>query len=324
VPAVTRDDVLAAASRLEGRAVRTPTLVAAELSERLGATVFLKCENLQVAGAFKFRGAYNRLVQLSAEERAAGVVAWSSGNHAQGVAAAGRLLDIPCTIVMPADAPAVKIANTRGFGAEVVPYDRWTEDREQIGRAIAAERGAVVVPPYDDPHIIAGQGTVALELDAAVRANGGGPLDALLVPCSGGGLVAGCALALSGTDAATRVYSVEPAGFDDTARSLRSGSRERADPDARSICDALLSPLPGEVTFPINRELLAGGLVVTDDQVLDAIHYAWNALKLVVEPGGAVALAALLAGAFDARGQRVGIILSGGNIDAPVLARTLD
>jgi threonine dehydratase len=318
------EDVTAAAARLQGQAQVTPVLVSPLLDEIVKGRVLIKAENLQIAGAFKFRGAYNRLVQLDPAQRRKGVVAWSSGNHAQGVAAAGRRLDIPSTIVMPADAPAVKIENTRRLGADIVFYDRHTQSREEIGRRLTAERGATLVPSYDDPHIIAGQGTVGLEMAAQVRDQHGTVLDDLLVPCGGGGLVAGCALALADVSPRTRIYCVEPAGYDDTTRSLASGQLERAHQGAKSLCDALMAPTPGTLTFAINRRLLAGGWVVTDAQVMNAMAFAWRELKLVVEPGGAVALAAVLSGVFPSQGKTVGIVLSGGNVDVDVHARALN
>jgi len=315
--------VFAAAKRLAGHAVVTPLLTNAKLDQRVGASVVIKPETLQIGGAFKFRGAYNRLSQLTEKERAHGVVAWSSGNHAQGVAAAAQRLGMHAAIVMPSDAPRIKVENTRGFGAEIIHYDRHTQDREQLGRDIARERNAFVVPPYDDPHIIAGQGTTALEMAIQVRTLLNRDLDILMTPCGGGGLIAGCSLALSAMSPKTQIYSVEPAGFDDTARSLRSGQRESNDPNARTICDSLMPARPGEITFSINRERLAGGLAVTDDEVLDAMAFAWRELKLVVEPGGAVALAALLRGKLDYRGKTVGIVLSGGNVDAELYRQVL-
>lgn len=307
-------DIEAAARRLAGKAAVTPLLENRLLNERVGGRVLIKPEILQVSGSFKFRGAYNRLSQLDAAQRAAGVVAWSSGNHAQGVAAAAAMLGIPATIVMPEDAPRLKIDNTRGYGAEVRLYDRWRESREEIAAGIAAQRGAVSVPPYDDPHIIAGQGTAGLELACQAR-DIGATLDAVLAPCSGGGLIAGTATAVRHLSPGTQVYSVEPAGFDDLARSLDAGERVRNAPDARSFCDALLAPTPGELTFPIHKALLSGGLAVTDAEVSQAIAYAFSVLKLVVEPGGAVALAAVLSGKLPTAGRTVGIVLSGGNVD---------
>ncbi|HKE93667.1 MAG TPA: threonine/serine dehydratase [Povalibacter sp.] len=321
--AVTSVEVFAAARRLAGHASVTPLLRNPTLDERVGATVLVKAENLQIGGAFKFRGAYNRLSQLDAEARRRGVVAWSSGNHAQGVAAAAQRLGIHAAIVIPADAPTIKIDNTRRLGAEIILYDRRTQDREEIGRDLAKERGATVVPAYDDPHIIAGQGTTALEIATQARSLMNCDLDVLLVPCGGGGLISGCSLAMAAVSPATRLFSVEPAHFDDTARSLQSGHRETNSGDARTICDALMSPTPGALTWPINRERLSGGLSVSDDMVLDAMAFAWRELKLVVEPGGAVALAALLFGGADHRGKVVGVVLSGGNVDPELYREAL-
>lgn len=321
--APTSADVFAAARRLAQQAIVTPAISNPVLNERIGATVVIKAETLQVGGAFKFRGAYNRLSQLDAEQRSRGVVAWSSGNHAQGVAAAAKRVGTRAVIVMPDDTPSIKIENTQRFGAGIVRYDRYSQDREQIGRDLAREMNAIVVPPYDDPHIIAGQGTTALELAAQTRALLNRDLDVLMAPCGGGGLVAGCALALSAVSPRTAIYAVEPAGFDDTARSLQSGQRESNAPGARTICDALMPPRPGALTYPINREHLHGGLVVSDNEVLDAIAFAWRELKLVVEPGGCVALAALLHGKLDVRGKTVGIVLSGGNVEPAVYCEAL-
>jgi threonine dehydratase len=316
------DDVLEAARRLAGHARLTPLVAAVDLSERLHATVLVKAENLQIGGAFKFRGAFNRLVQLDAAQRSRGVVAWSSGNHAQGIAAAGKRLGVLTTIVMPQDAPRIKIEQTQRLGAQIVFYDRQNENREAIGKRLAQDSGATLVPPYDDPDIIAGQGTVALEMDAQARA-AADPLDILLVPCGGGGLISGCALAMSGVSPATRLYSVEPDEFDDTRRSLVLDERQSVRAGAKSLCDALMAPTPGELTFPINRRLLSGGLAVSDDMVLAAMNYAWRELKLVVEPGGAVALAAALHGLIECRNKTVGLILSGGNADSDVYCRAL-
>lgn len=312
--AVTVADVEAAASRIRGVALETPLLRSPELDELTGARVAIKAENLQRAGSFKFRGAYNRLSCLDEAGRKAGVVAWSSGNHAQGVAAAARLLGVSATIVMPADAPRIKVSRTRELGAEVVFYDRQTESREEIARAIAAKRGATLVPSFDDPHVIAGQGTAGLEIVAQLAAGGEMP-DLLLVCVGGGGLAAGIATAVKAAAPSAEIYGVEPELFDDTARSLCSGNIERVPPGATSICDALLAPAPGDLTFPINRLLLAGGLTVSDDEVRAAIRYAYTQLKLVIEPGGAVALAALLSGKVAVSGRHVTVVVSGGNID---------
>jgi len=314
------EDIRTAAQRLDGRAVLTPLLESPLLNARLGGRLLVKAETLQRTGSFKFRGAYNTLAQLDAAQRRGGVVAYSSGNHAQGVAAAAQLLGMPAVIVMPADAPAIKVANTSGYGAEVVLYDRYRESREEIGRRIAAERGATLVPPFDDPRVIAGQGTAGLEIAAQAKALGA-RLDAVIIPCSGGGLAAGCALALSAECPDVAVYAAEPEGFDDMRRSLAAGARVANDPGARSICDALLVAMPGELTFPINRRLLAGGFAVSDDEVLDAMATAFGELKLVVEPGGAAALAAALSGKIDVKQRNVAVIASGGNVDPAIFAR---
>jgi threonine dehydratase len=315
-------EVRAAAGRLAGVARRTPLLAGTPLDEALGGRLLFKAECLQRNGAFKFRGAYNRLVQLDGRERRAGVVAFSSGNHAQGVAAAARMLGIPATIVMPRDAPAIKLDNTRALGAEVVLYDRFTEDREAIARKLVAARGATLVPAYDDPHVVAGQGTAGLELMEQAAELGLVP-DQVLVPTSGGGLTAGTAIAVRGLAPKTAVYGVEPEAFDDTRRSLAAGTRLPNPPEARSICDALQSSPPGRLTFAINRELLAGVLTVSDREVEAAMARAFRDLKLVVEPGGAVALAAALAGRLPVAGRTTAIILSGGNVDPAVFIAAL-
>jgi threonine dehydratase len=307
-------DIRAAAQRLAGQAVRTPLLNVPSLDRRLGFRLLVKAEPLQRTGSFKFRGAYNRLSLLSTEERRAGVVAFSSGNHAQGVAAAAALLGIEAVIVMPSDAPAIKIARTREFGAEVVTYDRQREDREAVAGEIARSRRAVTVRPFDDRGVIAGQGTIGLEL-AEQAAAMGAALDAVVVPTSGGGLVAGCALALEAESPSTRVYSAEPAGYDDYARSLAAGHRLANEGAPGSICDALLVQRPGEITFAVNRERLAGGVVATDEEVRRAMALAFDCFRLVVEPGGAVALAAALAGRIPGAPQTIAVVASGGNVD---------
>lgn len=320
---VTLADIQAAAGRLAGHAVETPLIESPALNERLGRRVLIKPETLQRVGAFKFRGAYNRLSQLTAEEARRGVVAFSSGNHAQGVALAAKLLGMPAIIVMPADAPAVKVAATRGYGAEIKLYDRLTESREEIAAAIAAERGAVTVPAFDDADVIAGQGTVGLELVAQARARGA-TLDTVVSPVGGGGLLAGSATAVKALSPTTAVVGVEPAGFDDTLRSLQAGERVVTKPTTRSLCDALESPAPGLLTFPVLQKTVAEVAVVTDAEVAEAMRYAFSTLKLVVEPGGSVGLAALLAGKVADFGQNVtGLILSGGNVDPELFARVL-
>ncbi len=310
-------EISAAATRLHGVAVETPLISSPELDELTGGRVLLKAECLQRTGSFKIRGAYNLMAQLDAAQRASGVVAYSSGNHAQGVAAAGTMLGIKTAIVMPDDAPAAKIRNTRKLGGETVLYDRYTGDREQIARELAAERGAVLVPSYDHLDIIAGQGTIGLEF---MQQCGAVTPDQVLVSCSGGGMVAGIALAVHASAANTAVYAVEPADLDDTARSLAAGERVRNDPKAHSICDALLAAIPGKFTFDINRSELAGALGVSDDEVRAAMRFAFSYLKLVLEPGGAVALAALLAGRIDGRDKTTVVVLSGGNVDPALFA----
>ncbi|MGQ0662011.1 MAG: threonine ammonia-lyase [Pseudomonadota bacterium] len=321
-PAPAIGDIEDAARRLQGLAVKTPLLESPMLNARLGGRLLVKAEPLQRTGSFKFRGAYNLMSRADAAARRRGVVTYSSGNHAQGVAAAAQLLGMPAVIVMPADAPAIKVRNTRFYGAEVVPYDRRTESREAMGERLAAERGAMLVKPYDDPLIIAGQGTIGLEI-AEQAAAAGARLDAVLVPVSGGGLIAGTALALASRAPGTAVWAVEPKDFDDTSRSLASARRERNDPAARSICDALLVATPGELTFAINSRLLAGGLGVSDDEVRGAMAAAFAELKLVVEPGGAVALAALLSGKFGAAGKTLAVVCSGGNVDPATFIEAL-
>ena len=320
---VTLADIEAAAVRLKGVAVETPLIESPALNERLGARVLIKLETLQRVGAFKFRGAYNRLVQMTPEERKRGVVAFSSGNHAQGVALAARLLGMPALIVMPSDAPAVKVGATRGYGAEIKLYDRLTESREAISAAVAAERGAIVVPAFDDPHIIAGQGTVGLELMRQADALGA-RLDVVVAPIGGGGLMAGTSTAVKALSPKTAVVGVEPELFDDTLRSLQAGKRILTKPTTRSLCDALESPAPGELTFPVLQKTIADIALVSDAEVAEAMRYAFQTLKLVVEPGGSVGLAALLAGKVKLfGGKTVGLILSGGNVDPDLFARVI-
>jgi threonine dehydratase len=307
-------DVVAASIRIAGHAVVTPLLRSAELDRLAGGTVLLKAEPLQRTGSFKFRGAFNRLSQLTPEDRRAGVVAWSSGNHAQAVAHAGELLGVRTTIVMPSDAPAVKVAATRGYGAEVVLYDRVKESREEIGHRLAAERGAVIVPPYDDPHIIAGQGTAGLEIAKEAKALGL-MVDASITPASGGGLTAGVVLALKDAFPNIKAYTAEPENYDDHRRSVAAGAVQKNASVAKALCDGLLAPQPGDLTWPLNRTQLAGGYMLTDKAVKDAMKFAFRALKLVVEPSGAIALAAVLSGVHDGRGKVTAVVLSGGNAD---------
>jgi threonine dehydratase len=307
-------DVLDAASRIAGHVVRTPMLRNSMLDRVSGGTILVKPEVLQRTGSFKLRGATNALLRLTPEQREAGIVTFSSGNHGQAIACAAAALGAAATIVMPADAPAIKRDATASWGAKIVTYDRMTEDREAIGQKIQAETSATLIPPYDHRDVIAGQGTLALELAADAKA-AGLVLDVLLAPAGGGGLIGGCALALAGVSPTTKIYAVEPQGWDDTGRSLISGRRESNDMQGSKLCDALLAATPGVLTFAINQKYLAGGFSVTDDEVRAAQAFAARHLKLVVEPGGAVALAALLAGKIDATGKTVGIVLSGGNAD---------
>ena len=314
-------DIERAAARLTGVAYATPLLRSDTLDARTGGRILLKAENLQRTGSFKIRGAYNRLSELKDSGRTH-VVAFSSGNHAQGVALAARLLGMRAVIVMPSDAPRLKIENTRALGADIVLYDRWTESREGIAARIAQEQDAVVVPSFDDPGIIAGQGTVGLEIADQSRERGI-EIGAVLVPASGGGLAAGIALALEAKSPATKVHTAEPAKFDDHARSLAAGEILANDAGADSICDALLAPSPGRITFAINRRLLGEGLIARDDEVRTAMAFAFRELKLVVEPGGAVGLAALLAGRIDVKDRTVAVVLSGGNVDGDTFADCL-
>jgi threonine dehydratase len=312
------DDIHRAAVRIGGDAHRTPVFGSRALDQAVGARVLLKAETLQRTGSFKFRGAFNKIASLPAGARRAGVLAFSSGNHAQAVALAARILGTSATIVMPADAPRLKLAATRQYGAEVVTYDRYNEDREQIGARIARERGLALVRPFDDLEVIAGQGTAALEL---IEDTAG--LEVLLAPISGGGLIAGCGTAVKVLCPGARVIGVEPEAGDDHARSLQAGRRVSiAVPE--TIADALQLTSPGELTFAINRSLLDQVVTVSDDELIDAMRFAFERLKLVLEPGGAAALAALLARRVELQGgERVGVILSGGNVDAATFARLL-
>ena len=312
------DDVRSAAAQLEGVAHRTPVLSSRTLDRQTGAAVALKAEVFQRGGAFKFRGAYNRISRLGPDERARGVVTYSSGNHAQAVAIAASLLGATAVVVMPEDSPASKMAATRGYGAEVVLYDRYREDRVALGEAVAIERGLTLVPPYEDPLVIAGQGTAALEL-LQDRPD----LDVLIVPVGGGGLIAGSATAAKALRPGIRVVGVEPEAGDDTRRSLEAGTRVRLPEVPRTIADGLQVDIPGELTFALNRLLVDQVVTVTDPQIVQAMAFLFERLKVVVEPSGAVGVAALLCGAVDGGGARVGVILSGGNIAADVFARLL-
>jgi threonine dehydratase len=310
---VTFDDVARAHERIKGKAHRTPVLTSTTVDALTGATAFFKPENLQRMGAFKFRGAYNALSQLPADEKKRGVVAFSSGNHAQAVALAGKLLGIPRVIVMPADAPKVKVAATKGYGAEVVLYQK-SQNREQVAKEISDERGLVVIPPYNHPHIVAGQGTAAKELieDA-------GPLDLLLVPCGGGGLLSGCAIASKHLNPKCRVIGVEPAAGDDATRSFRTRTLQTVkDPD--TIADGARTPSLGTVTYPLVMHYVDDMLTVTDTELLKSMFFLWERMKIMVEPTGALAACALLEKKIDARGKRVGVVLSGGNADFKALA----
>jgi threonine dehydratase len=318
--AITFDDVKAARRRLEGHAVVTPLLSSPDLDARTGGRVFVKAEPLQRTGSFKFRGAYNRIAQIAPADRPRGVVAYSSGNHAQGVAHSAQLFGIKATIIMPADSPALKIGNTRGYGADVILYDRFGESREAIGRRISDETGAILVPPYDDPHVMAGQGTIGIEVTEQLEALGL-QADVLLCCCGGGGLMSGIATSMTALSPKAELYAVEPEGYDDTRRSLETGERVANAAGPMSICDAIVTPMPGHLTFPINRARLAGGLAVSDAEAAEAVAYAARVLKITAEPGGAVALAAALSGKLDLKGRIAVVIASGGNIDPALHAR---
>jgi threonine dehydratase len=319
---VSAADIDAAAQVIAPFAVRTRLLSSPVLNERVGATVFLKPELLQRTGSFKFRGAFNKLSSIPMDARSGGVVAFSSGNHAQGVAAAAQILHMQATIVMPTDAPVTKRERTKGYGAEVVLYDRDREDREAIARDIAGKRGATVVPPYDDPFVIAGQGTLGREIAEDMATLGLTP-DIVVAPASGGGLIAGVATAVKARYPQAAIIVAEPEGYDDHGLSLRAGKREAHHAEGRTICDALMASMPGKITFSINSKLLAQGVTASDAEVAAAVAFAFRELKLVVEPGGAVGLAALLSGRIDARGKNVVIVLSGGNVDADLFARLI-
>ncbi len=318
----THQDVREAASRIAPHVVRTPMLRHPLLDSLTGGTVLVKPEPLQRTGSFKLRGATNAALRLSPEQREAGIVTHSSGNHGQAVACAAASLGLRALVAMPQDAPAIKVESTRRWGAEVIFFDRRSTDRDALANQLAAERGAVLIPPFDHPDVIAGQGSLALELieDAAAA---GLKMDALAVCTGGGGLIAGCALAVEGASPGTQVWAVEPEGWDDTARSLAAGERIANDGKGETLADALLSLRPGEITFAINKPRLAGGVVVTPEEMFRAMRFAFEHLKVVAEPGGSVALAALLAGKVDARGKTVGVVISGGNVDPAVFARAL-
>ncbi len=329
--AITFDDIAAAAERLRGHAHRTPVLTSRTANERTGAQVYFKAENLQRMGAFKFRGAFNALSQFSPAQRERGVIAFSSGNHAQAIALSARLLGMPSVIVMPQDAPAAKVAATRGYqqgepSSEVVLFDRYTEDREAIGRRLAAERHMTLIPPFDHPHVMAGQGTAALELiQDVMQAPGGGPLDVLLVCVGGGGLISGCAVAAAHLNRRTEVWGVEPEAGNDTQLSLTRGEIVRIE-TPRTIADGAQTTSSGELTFPVIQALVRGVVTVSDAQLVESMRFFAERMKIVVEPTGALGAAALFsraAGLPDLRGKRVGVILSGGNVDVQRYAELL-
>jgi len=314
---VTYDDVALAHKRIRPYARRTPVLTSSTIGALTGAKVHFKCENFQRMGAFKFRGAYNALSQLSPEQKRKGVVAFSSGNHAQAVALSGKLLGVPATIVMPTDAPTVKLEATRAYGAEVVMYDASNEDRQKIAEKLAAERGLTLIPPFDHPHILAGQGTAAKELIEET-----GPLDILLVPCGGGGLLSGCAIAAKHLSPKCRVIGVEPAVGDDGLRAFRSGKLETIKlPD--TIADGARTTSLGKITFALIQKHVDDFLTVTDEELLKWMFFLWERMKIVVEPTGALAASALLQGKIDAQGKKVGVVISGGNVDLAWAARQL-
>ena len=314
---VSYADVEAAAARIAGHAHRTPVLTSRTVNARTGAEVFFKCENFQRIGAFKFRGAYNALVQLDAGQKRRGVLAFSSGNHAQAIALAGQLLGIRTTIVMPDDAPPVKLAATRGYGAEVITYDKNVTTREALGASIAAERGLAVIPPYDHPHVVAGQGTAAKELIEEV-----GRLDRLYVPCGGAGLLSGCAIAATHLSPGCKVIGVEPAAGDDATRSFRTKTLQTVhNPD--TIADGARTPSLGKITFPLVLAHVHDMTTVDDRELLDAMLYLWERMKIVVEPTGALGAAGLFKGGHDAAGKRVGVVISGGNVDLQAICRLI-
>jgi len=306
--------VLKASETIKDHAVRTPLIESLALNEKLGARLFIKCEMLQHTGSFKFRGAYNALANLTSEQRANGVFAYSSGNHAQGIALAAKLLGTHATILMPEDTPAIKVSNTKGYGAQVVSYDRYKESREEIGAQIASDQNLTLIKPYDNVDVISGQGTVGLEIAQQLE-HRKIAADMVAAPCGGGGLLSGISLAMSSLSPDTAIYSAEPENFDDTARSLSLNSRVANSGDHRSICDAILTPMPGEITFPIMNAHVNSGLIVTDNEVKDAIRTAFQYFKVIVEPGGAVALAAFLTGKVNIENKTAVAVCSGGNVD---------
>jgi len=322
---ITLKDVESAAKAIQGIATRTPLLRSIELDRLTGGRIYVKAECLQLTGSFKFRGAYNRLSRLSAEEKARGVVAYSSGNHAQGVAYAAHMLGIEATIIMPKDAPKMKIENTRSHGATIVLYDRMNEVREDIGAKFVEDTGAILVPPYEDDYIMAGQGTSALEALEDITLYENKPFDDYIVNAGGGGLLAGSSTVMSSLSPSTCVYSAEPELYNDHARSFASGVRERVAGDApTSICDAIMTPEPGETTFAINKENVKGGLAVSDQEIKEAMRFAALHLKIIVEPGGAAALATVLSGKLETKGRVIGLTATGGNVDPAFFTEVLN
>ncbi len=319
---ITADGVRDASQRITGHAIRTPLIENEFLNEVAGGRVLIKAEVLQHCGSFKFRGAFNLVSQLTDYQKKRGVLAWSSGNHAQGLARAARLFKIPATIIMPADTPALKAENVKTFGADIIPYDRYSEDREEIAKAVQRDRNLVLAPPFDHPDVIEGQGTLALETveDARARAL---EIDAFIICCGGGGLTSGCATILEDVSPQTDVWIAEPEDFDETWASIKTGERQYADIKKRTICDAIANNTPGRLTLPIMQRLVRGGVTITEDEVEHAIVFAYKYLKLIIEPGGAVALAAILSGKVDGGGKVTAITLSGGNIDPGLFAAIL-
>jgi threonine dehydratase len=311
-----------AARQINGIAVKTPLLESPALNDKIGGRLLIKAECLQRTGSFKFRGAYNTISRLSDEEKKRGVFAYSSGNHAQGVAHAAQILGIKSTILMPIDTPQIKMENTRGYGAEVITYDRYSQSREELGAAYITKTNRILIKPYDNHYVISGQGTIGLEIAAQMAEIELIP-DYCLAPCGGGGLISGLSIAIKDALADTEIYAVEPQGFDDTRRSLELKKRVANEPGPKSFCDAIVTPMPGEITFPILAENLQSGLTVSDTEVADAIRTAFNYLKIVIEPGGAVALAAILAGKLEMSGKTAVIVASGGNIDAKLYTAIL-
>ncbi|MBO6827627.1 MAG: threonine/serine dehydratase [Sneathiella sp.] len=320
---ISYSDILAAAETIKSHAVRTPLVESPLLNDKLGARLFLKCEMLQKTGSFKFRGAFNSISNLSEAERKNGVFAYSSGNHAQGVAFAAKLMGIPATILMPEDTPKIKLQNTKDYGAEVITYDRYTESREEIGEAIAAKNNLTLIKPYDYAPVIRGQGTVGLEIIEQLNELGLAP-DMVATPCGGGGLLAGTSIAIHEQAPNAEIFAAEPANYDDTTRSLELGKRVANDTDERSICDAIVTPMPGEITFPILQKHVTGGMVVTEDEVKEAMRVAYQYLKVVIEPGAATALAGFLTGKADITGKVAVAVGSGGNVDPALYSEILD